>query len=106
VGDGPAGLLGRLAGDGQDPGHLLGSELVGGAEAWLVVEDRFDGASRYGAGLTALKVNELIPSVGPAPSPASDLAMCQADPLGDVFVEAAIEGQEDDRGALPEPRVQ
>jgi len=30
--------------------------------------------------------------------------MCQADPLGDVLIEKAVEGQHNDRGALPEPR--
>ena len=67
-------------------------------------EDRFDGPSQVGAGLAALDVNESVPGVGPAPSPASDLAVRQADLCGDVFIEQAVEGQEDDRGALPEPR--
>jgi hypothetical protein len=30
--------------------------------------------------------------------------MGQADPLGDVLIEQAVEGQPNDRGALPEPR--
>ena len=104
VGDRPAGLLGGLAGDGQDLGDLLGSELGGSTGAWFVAEDRFDGASQAGAGLTALDVNESVPRLGPAPSPASDLAVCQADLLGDVFIEKAVESHQDDRGALPKPR--
>ena len=83
VGDRPAGHLGRLAGDGQDWGDLLGGELGGGAGAWFVAEDRFDGASQDGAGLATLEVNEWVPRVGPAPSPASHLAVGQADLLGE-----------------------
>ena len=90
-------FAGRLAGDGQDPGDLLGGELAGCAGAGFVAEDRFDRPSQVGAGLTTLDVNEPIPRVGPAPSPASDLAVCQADPAGDVFIEKALEGQDDDR---------
>ena len=98
---GPSGLLGRFAGDGEDLDDLLRGKLAGGAWAWFVGEDRFDGPSQDGAGLAALDVNESVPRVGPAPSPASDLAMCQADPLGDVLIEKAVEGQHNDRGALP-----
>src|SRR4029077_1045391 len=104
VSDRPSGLRGRLAGNGQDLGDLLRGELAGCARAWFVSEDRFDGASQDGAGLAALDVNELVPRVSPAPAPASDLAVSQADPLGDVLIEQAVEGQHDDRGALPQPR--
>jgi len=76
-----------------------------GEEAELqVAEDRFDRPSQVGAGLTTLDVNESIPRVGPAPSPAPDLAVCQADPAGDVFIEEAVESHQDDRGTLPKPR--
>ncbi len=103
VRDRASGLLGRFAGDGEDLDDLLRGKLAGGAWAWFVGEDRFDGPSHDGAGLTALDVNESVPRVGPAPSPASDLAMCHADSLGDVLIEKAVEGRHNDRGALPEP---
>src|SRR4051794_8014696 len=51
-----------------------------------------------------LQGHELVPGVGPAPAPASDLAVGQADPRGDLFIEKTVEGQEDDHGALPQPR--
>ena len=104
VGDGPAGLLGGLAGDREDLGDLLRGELAGGAGAGFVGEDRFDGPAQVGFGLAALQVNEAGPGLGPASSPPSDLASSQADLLGDVFIAKAVEGQEDDGGPLPEMR--
>src|SRR4029079_456704 len=74
-----------------------------GAGARFVGEDRLDGPSQGDAGLATLDGNESVPRVGPAPSPASDLAVGQADLRGDVLIEEAVEGQDDDRGALPEP---
>ncbi len=58
VGDGPAGLLGGLAGDREDLGDLLRGELAGGAGAGFVGEQRFDGPTQVGFGLAALQVNE------------------------------------------------
>ena len=98
VGDGPAGLLGGLSGDGQDLSDLLGGEFAGGAGAGFVAEDPFDGPSQDGARLAALQREELILGLGPTPSPASDLATCQADLVGDVLIAEAIEGQADDGG--------
>ena len=77
---------------------------LAGRGAWFVVEDRFDGPSQDGVGLATFEVNESVPGVGPASSPASDLAVCEADPLGDVLIEQALEGQDNDQDALPEPR--
>src|SRR4029077_1808126 len=102
VGDGPARLLGGLAGDGQNQGDLLGGELAGGAGAWFVGEDGFDGASQRGAGLATLQVNEAVPGLGPASSPASHWALSQADLRGDLVIAKAGEGQENDGSPLPE----
>jgi hypothetical protein len=92
VGDGPARLLGGFAGHGEDQGDLLGGEFAGGSGAGFVGEDRFDGPSQVGFGLAALDVNEAVPGLGPAPSPASDLAAPETDLFGDVLIAKAIEG--------------
>ena len=84
--------------DGEDLGDLLGSERAGGAETGFVAEDRFEGAAPDGAGRAALQRDELIPGLGPPPSPASDLAACQADLVGDLLMAEAVEGQADDGG--------
>ena len=67
--DRPVRLRGRLAGDGQDLGDLLGSELGGDAGAGFVAEDRFHRAAQGGAGLAALDVDESVPGVGPGNIP-------------------------------------
>jgi hypothetical protein len=102
--DRPAALLGGLTGDGQDLSDLLGSELGGSTGAWFIAQDRFDRPSQACAGFAALDVNEPVPRLGPASSPASHLAVCETDPLGDVFIEKAVERHQDDRGTLPKPR--
>ena len=73
MGDGPAGVLGGLAGDGQDLGDLLGGEFAGGSGSRLVGEDLLDGASPRSAGLEALDADEAVEGRGPAASPAADL---------------------------------
>src|SRR4051794_22805523 len=57
-----------------------------GAPARFVAEDRLDGATQRGGGFAALDVDELVPGVGPAAAPASDLAVGQADAPGDVLI--------------------
>ncbi len=103
VGDGPARLLGGLAGDREDLGDLLRGELARGTGSRFVGEDSFDGSSQVG-GLAALDVSEGVPGLSPASSPASDLALPEAEPLSDLFVAEAVEGQQDDCGPLPEMR--
>ena len=102
VSDGPAGLLRGLAGDGQDLGDLLRSELAGGAGPGLIAEDLLDGPAQGGMAFEALDANEPVPGVGPASPPEADLPPRQSDLGGDLGIALAVEGQEDDGGPLPE----
>ena len=103
VGDRPAGLLGGLAGDGEDLGDLLGGEFAGGAGPGLIGEDRLDGPAERGAGLGALDGDEAVEGARPASPPESDGALGQADLLGDLVVAAALKGEQDEGGAWSEP---
>ena len=104
VGDGPARLLGGLAGDREDLGDLLRGELAGCARARCVAEDRCGGPAQVGFGLAALPINQAGPGRGPTASPPSDLESSQTHLSGDLFVAQAVKGQEDDGGSLPEMR--
>ncbi len=54
-------------------------------------------ARRKWRGFAALDVSEGVPGLSPASSPASDLALPEAEPLSDLFVAEAVEGQQDER---------
>ena len=83
---------------------MLRGELAGGAGAGRVGEDRFDGAAEVGSGLAAFQVDETGPGPCPASAPSSDLESPQTDPIGDLVIAKAIEGQQDDSGSLAEMR--
>ncbi len=91
----PATLLGIFAGDGQDPGDLLGGELARRTAPGRVAQQRLERARQGGWLLAAFDQDQAIEGVGPAVPPGADRMAFTSDLLGDVLVREAVEGQED-----------
>src|SRR5205085_8987010 len=70
----------------------------------FIGEDRLDGAAEFGVGLGALEVDQALEGTGPASPPDADGSLRQSDGLGDHVVAVSLEGEQDDGGALAEPR--
>jgi len=104
VRDRASGFLGRFAGDGEDLDDLLRGKLAGGASSEIVGKDLLNGPAQGRGGLGTLNQHETIESCGPAQSPTAKLVPFETDVAGDVLIVGALEGKEDDLGALAEPR--
>src|SRR4051812_23977374 len=96
VADGPVGLLGRLAGHGDDSDDLLGGEGGGTAGPWRVVEGGFDHAEQIligGLGLgLGLGGGQARGGLEPSVTPEADADAGEAQVRGDFF-QAGLVGQ-------------
>lgn len=91
--DGPAGLLGRLAGQGHDLDDLLGAEGSRPPRAGRVVEDLFDQREqRPVVGTVGLDLPQAAGRAAPAVAPEADGDAGEAKALGDRF-QARIVGE-------------
>lgn len=95
--DGPAGLLGRLTGDGHDPDDLLGAEGGRGAGAGGVGEHLLEQAQqRRLGGPLLLGLAQAWRLLEPAVAPVADGQAGQAQPPGGGLNAGVVrEGQED-----------
>jgi hypothetical protein len=81
---------------------LLGGELARGAGTWGVGQQLPDGLTQGGQIFGAFDADEAVEGGGPARPPDADLMTFQIHYRGDLLVELAGEGQQDEGGALAE----
>jgi hypothetical protein len=103
VTDGPAGLLGRLAGDSDDLDDLLGAEGGGTTGARRVVERGLDQAEQIGvAGAVGFGGSQTVGGVKPAVTPEADADAGESLACGDALQARVIGQREQDIGATDE----
>src|SRR4051794_17496587 len=102
VGEGVAQLFGVFAGHGEDLGQLLSGELARRARPRGIGQQLADGLAQSGGAFQTLDNHQAIKGSGPASPPDADLVAFEIDLGGDLFVEQTGEGQQDDRGPLPQ----
>ena len=90
---GPAARLGVFAGDGQDPGDLLGGELARRTAPGQVAQQSRNRVRQCRRLLAAFDQDQVLERIGPAVPPGADRMTFTPDMPGDVLVGEAIEGQ-------------
>jgi len=96
-------FLRRLAGHRQDLRDLLGGELAAAAGPRQIAEHLFHGLTQGRRFLHAFDDRQPLEGPPPALPPDADAVPLAPELRGDLFVREAVEGQQNDLGAVGEP---
>ena len=96
-------ILGRLTGDRDDPGDLIGSERARTPGPGVVTQDIFDRRLQGRGTFEALDADQGVEGVSPTPPPDPDAVPLAPEVVGDRSVLPAAEGEQDDLGSLCQP---
>ena len=98
--DRTVGFRGRFASDRDDLSELLGGELSRTAGTGGIRENGQDGLPQGGGRFLTFDEDQPGKGFGPDNAPVADLMAFQPNAFGDLLVDHAGEGQQDDGGSL------
>ena len=101
--DRPSRFLGRLASDGDDHRHLVRSELAGTTRSLFIAQHLLDHPTKIAWPTHALRMDQLLESRLPTPTPHSYGVPLVTDSLSDRRILLTFERQQNHLGPKSQP---